>query len=137
MQEDAKLYSTINDMSRAELGAVILGAGYALPDNKSKDSLRDVVRSLYQSEAIMRALIAASLALALSGCVNISGNSFTTCAPSAADAIFGPLDVPQRAPKGLRIVPSASLGQCSTDSECEAQCREDLRPDEDPAICNI
>ena len=26
---------------------------------------------------------------------------------------------------------------CSTDSECQAQCLEDLRPDEDPAVCEI
>lgn len=77
---------------------------------------------------------AAAAAIVLSGCVNISGNSFTTCAPSAADALFGEPS-PRVAPKGLRIVPSAAT--CSTDSECEAQCREDLRPDEDPSVCSI
>ena len=78
--------------------------------------------------------LALAAAIVLSGCVNISGNVFQTCAPSAADAIFGPLE-PRRAPKGLRIIPSPAT--CSTDSECEAQCREDLRPDEDPNVCNI
>lgn len=75
------------------------------------------------------------LALALSGCVNISGNTFQTCAPSAIDALLGaPMPAEQRrAPKGLRIVPSAS---CGTDSECEAQCRADLRPDENPDVCD-
>ena len=81
------------------------------------------------------AIIAA--ALALSGCVNISGNTFATCAPSAVDALLGPAHPAEqrRAPKGLRIIPAAP--KCSTDSECEAQCREDLRPDEDPSVCNI
>ena len=26
---------------------------------------------------------------------------------------------------------------CSTDSECQAQCLEELQPDEDPAVCEI
>ena len=26
---------------------------------------------------------------------------------------------------------------CTTDSECMAQCLEELRPDEDPAVCEI
>ena len=26
---------------------------------------------------------------------------------------------------------------CSTDSECMAQCLEELRPDENPAVCEI
>lgn len=37
---------------------------------------------------------------------------------------------------------SASLGApvpagCETDSDCEAQCRIDLRPDEDESICDV
>lgn len=27
--------------------------------------------------------------------------------------------------------------QCGTDIECEAECREFLRPDEDPSVCDI
>lgn len=26
---------------------------------------------------------------------------------------------------------------CETDTDCEAQCRADLRPDEDPAVCEV
>ena len=26
---------------------------------------------------------------------------------------------------------------CATDTECEAQCLADLRPDEDPAVCAV
>lgn len=26
---------------------------------------------------------------------------------------------------------------CTTDSECEEQCRAEIRPDEDPSICDV
>lgn len=46
------IYSVIRSMHKAECGAVILGAGHALPADKSIGNLRDVVRSLYQDETI-------------------------------------------------------------------------------------
>lgn len=46
---EEKVYSIIRRMTRAELGAVILGAGYALPADKSSAALQDCVRSLLQS----------------------------------------------------------------------------------------
>ena len=41
---------------------------------------------------------------------------------------------------GLVLASCASLPapeQCGTDTECESQCLEELRPDEDPAVCAI
>lgn len=46
------VYSIVRRMTRAELGAVILGAGYAIPADKSHDSLADCVRSLYQDGTV-------------------------------------------------------------------------------------
>lgn len=47
MKMDAKIIAAIYDMTRSELGAVILGAGYALPLDRSRYSLRNVVLQLY------------------------------------------------------------------------------------------
>ena len=45
---DTKIYALINGMTRRQLGGVLLGAGFALPADKSRDALRDVVRSKFQ-----------------------------------------------------------------------------------------
>lgn len=55
MKTDAKIIATINDMRAAELGAVILGAGYALPTAPHENTLirlRNMVMRLYDNGTI-------------------------------------------------------------------------------------
>lgn len=90
------------------------------------------------------AIIAASLAL--SGCAIVVNPSVNFCGSDADIIKPEPArTAEQRAPKGLRIVPSASLAErmeqigetCDGDHDCEEQCRADLRPDEDESLCDV
>jgi hypothetical protein len=66
-ERDARdVHAVIQAMHRAELGAVILGAGYALPTGPdgriatvTREALRDAVRALYQDGTITGADILA------------------------------------------------------------------------------
>lgn len=91
-----------------------------------------------------RTILAAALA-SLTGCAIVINPAVNFCGGDAELIKPEPArTAAQRAPKGLRIVPSASLAermkeigeQCEGDQDCEEQCRADLRPDEDPSVCD-
>lgn len=47
MKTDAKIVAVISDMERDELRAVVLGASYELPTDRTRASLQSFVRGLY------------------------------------------------------------------------------------------
>ena len=76
----------------------------------------------------MHNILVLSLAVALSGCANVC---VLIATPAGATCWSGTAPV-------VRPVPHVVLDAgCSTDSECQAQCVEELRPDEDPAVCAV